>query len=114
MALSFTLVGPVPLNAQSIGSNILPGMPGVYVLGEPHQQGGVAVRYVGRSDEDLAGRLKQQTGYYSHFVYDYAASAHDAFIKECEMYHEWQHLIPGQIHPARPQGSWSTCPWGCP
>jgi hypothetical protein len=47
---------------------------GVYVLGSPHQNGGVTVGYVGRSDVDLAGRLKQHVGRYTHFVYAYCGS----------------------------------------
>lgn len=109
MALGFDLIGPISLDARSIDNNILSGMPGVYLLGEPHQQGGVAVRYAGRSDEDLAGRLKQQAGYHSHFVYAYARSTSEAYMMECALYHEWPQDLKGQIHPARPTGSLTRC-----
>lgn len=110
MALSFELLGPLALDERIIEANILP-LPGVYVLGEPHPQGGVAVRYAGRSDDNLARRLKEhQVLFYSHFVYMYASSANEAYLMECALYHEWPQDLKGQIHPARPVGSYTRCP----
>lgn len=111
MALSFKLSDPIALTAQAIGASVSKVSPGVYVLGPRDQRGGVTVSYVGRSDTDLAGRLKQHAGTsgHSHCVCSYATSAADAYAKECEMYHEWQAYLPGQIHPAAPQGSNARC-----
>ena len=86
--------------------------PGVYVP----SRGGKTVAYVGRSDADVRSRLSQSAaaGSYSHFWVEYASSPRDAYLKECEYYHQYN---PGDNvnHPAVPPGANWRCPVrGCP
>jgi hypothetical protein len=107
--LSFSLTNAISLTTASIDANITRKNPGVYVLGPSDPRGGVTVNYVGRSDTDLAARLKTHVGKYTHFVFATATSASDAFVKECEMYHEWSPTA-NEAHPARPENSLTKCP----
>lgn len=115
MALSFTLSNAIALNDTAIDNAITKKSPGVYVLGPANAQGGVTVKYAGRSDDDLAGRLKghELKSKHTHFVACYAANADAAYRMECEMFHEWPQALSGQIHPARPKNSSVQCPKGC-
>ena len=111
MALTFNLSRPIALDKRSVELNVA-NKPGVYVLGEPHPNGGVYVRYVGRSDDSLADRLRSHEliRTYPTFVFAYAIDANRAYCMECEMFHEWPQSLKNQIHPARPQGSRIRCP----
>jgi hypothetical protein len=115
MALSFSLSNAVSYTDAQIDANVTKKRSGVYVLGPKADGGGVGVKYVGRSDDDLAGRLKNHElkSKHSHFVFAYASNADDAFKKECELYHEWPQSLSSQIHPARPKNSNVQCPKGC-
>ena len=71
------------------------------------------VKYVGRSDTDVAGRLKQHVGEkYKNFKYSYATSPKAAFEEECRNYHDFGETdsLDNNIHPRRPDG----CGWKCP
>jgi hypothetical protein len=102
------LSGPYPLTNAGVDRNVTRKAPGVYALGETRNNT-FYISYVGRSDDDVAGRLKQHIGKYPEFKFAYATSPKDAFEKECELYHDYG----GQNnpnHPARPAGSGWKCP----
>lgn len=103
------LSGSVELNDETIDAVITEGGAGVYILGPNGVNGGVYVRFVGRSDVNLRARLKQHVGMHSHFVYSYADSPLAAFQAECKLYH---HYDPSEnvAHPVRPR----NVDWKCP
>lgn len=84
--------------------------PGVYVL-DRSSSGGFTVHYAGRSDDDVAGRLKQHAGdeIYKYFKFEYASSSKAAFEMECRLYHEFN-PPDNDIHPAKPKGTSYVCP----
>jgi len=49
---------------------------------------------------------------YTHFEFGYAPSAEDAFLTECERYHELGGIsgLDNERHPAPPHGAACTCP----
>lgn len=104
-----TLFGPYPLTTKGVEENIPVKSPGVYALGSTRANT-FYITYVGRSDEDVAARLKNHVALPDpQFKFTYASSAVDAFEKECELYHEYR-TNANQVHPARPQGSNRKCP----
>lgn len=98
-----------PLNTQTINTVVTKTSSGAYALG---RQIGYAfyVDYVGRSDTDLAERLKFWIGRYTHFQAGYYGSPLDAFIKECNLYHDFAGSLDNKVHPDRPNNSGWKCP----
>jgi hypothetical protein len=111
------LFGNYALNNATIDAVVKGIGPGAYALGGDTGGRVLNVRYVGRSDNDLSGRLKQWVGQgYTHFQYAFFPTSKDAFDKECQLYHEFggSLRLDNKVHPARPQGSSWTCPvLGC-
>jgi len=90
-----------------IDAKIIPRRTGSYVLGKMRVDGTFNVRYVGRSDTDLNVELKKQlTLGYPKFVFSYAGSSKDAFIKEVQNYHYFggKERLDNERHPDRPHG----------
>lgn len=103
------LFGPFILNNESIDINAKGKGSGTYALGEYDKPNDTfRISYVGRSDDDLNGRLhKHQKESYSHFKYAFYHSAEAAFKKECELWHVFGGPSGGldnKVHPARPKG----------
>ena len=100
----------VPLDASYIY--------GVYelaneLIGYVDEENIFRVKYVGRSDNDVAARLRKHVGEkYKRFKYSYASSPKTAFEKECRNYHEFgeSQLLDNDIHPDRPKGASWKCP----
>jgi hypothetical protein len=86
--------------------------PGAYALG--HEANGTFyVDYIGRSDSDLNGRLKQwASSKYMYFKYGFFDTAKAAFEKECRMFHDFggTATLDNKVHPARPEGASYGCP----
>jgi hypothetical protein len=71
-------------------------------------------KYVGRSDTDLNVKLKEYIdSKYKRFRFLIQTSAKNAFLKECENYHDFRKSIDNTIHPARPKGTEWKCPKNC-
>lgn len=106
------LNGPYRLDVVTIDRVVTRKSPGAYALG--HSDAGTFyVRYVGRSDVDVAGRLKQHVGKYAQFKFDYYPSPKAAFEKEYHLYHDFggpQGHLDNDVHPDRPAGT----DWQCP
>ena len=102
MTTAVSLLGPIELTPASIDRYVRTDLPGVYVL----SRDGRAVHYVGRSDGDLAYRLKEHARdqHYSHFWYAYATSLTEAFNEETRLYHQYgaDEKLDNQVHPAPP------------
>ncbi len=105
--------GPHPLTVAGATAAVVYTSPGAYALGKMGTDGIFYIDYIGRSDDDIAGRLKQHAPErYPEFFFGYYPSAKAAFEKECWLYHTFR-PVDNVVHPARPRGSNWTCPNGC-
>lgn len=104
-----TLSSLFALNNTNIDEQIKRESAGVYAL-DATSDPTFTYSYVGRSDDDVGGRLKKWVGKkYKYAKFAYCSSRKDAFEAECNLYHD--HGPPDNTnHPARPEGS----SWGCP
>lgn len=109
---SLNMSVPFQLDSDSIDSQVTKKQQGNYALGKMGTGDNAKtfmVDYVGRSDGDVAGRLKDWIGEYDKFKYSYASSVKGAFEEECRNYHDFN--PPGNsVHPACPAGKDWTCP----
>ena len=106
------LFGPHGLTQKEIDAAVRGTGPGAYALGRWNGST-FYVDYVGRSDGDVNGRLKQWVGSkYTHFKFGFYDSAKAAFEKECRLFHDFggAKTLDNKVHPARPQGSSWKCP----
>jgi hypothetical protein len=103
------LFGPYPFTQENINQYVATKGIGVYAL-DKTTYGDFTVSYVGRSDDDLPGRLGDhlEEGY-AYFAYGYFNTAQAAFERECRIYHDFN-PPDNDIHPDRPQGSRYACP----
>jgi len=108
------LKGHFSLTENGIDKEVTKTSAGVYALGHLNNDNTFIVSYVGRSDEDLNGRLKQWVGEknYKNFKYDYFPSSKSAFEKECRLYHDFggKEKLDNDIHPDRPKNTNWECP----
>jgi len=103
-----TMTGDFNLTAAGIDAAVTQVSAGVYLLG--YVSGNAFhVQRVGRSDEDLNGRLHDYEGQYQHFKYAYCSSVRAAFDAECELWHAYGGSN-NPLHPARPAGKNWPCP----
>ncbi|MCH7693312.1 MAG: hypothetical protein IID50_07710 [Proteobacteria bacterium] len=102
------LRGPFPLTKDGIDNNVTGTSAGAYALGAT-KDNTFYISYVGRSDADVADRLKDHISAYKQFKYEFYDSAKAAFEKEGHLYHDFK---PGGNvnHPARPSGTFWKCP----
>jgi len=108
---SLSMNGPYKLDKETIDTKVTRISPGNYALGKKDEKGTFLVGYVGRSDDDVKGRLKRWVGETKRplFKFSYATSAKAAFEKECNNYHDFN--PPGNTnHPARAEGTNWKCP----
>lgn len=108
------LNGSYPLTIDGIDNNITRTSPGTYVLGRTNSDNTFIVEYVGRSDDDVNGRLKMWVDKgYTRFKFGYFDSPKAAFEKECNIYHDFggpSGKLDNKIHPQRPEDSNWQCP----
>ena len=104
------LNGPYKLDNETIEKVVTKKSAGAYALGYMKDSTFI-VNYVGRSDDDINGRLKKWVGHnkYTHFKFKYYDSAKAAFDKECNLYHDWKNLDNKQ-HPDRTENKNWQCP----
>lgn len=114
---SLDMNGTYDLTTNEISKQVLKTSAGNYALGylEKNENGSnsFVVEYVGRSDTDVSGRLKQHVGEkYKKFKYSYATSPKAAFEKECKNYHDFgeNKVLNNEVHPRRPDNSGWKCP----
>lgn len=81
---------------------------GVYAL-DATSNPAFVYSYIGRSDSDLNSRLHQWVGKYKYFRAAYSSSANEAFVAECNLYHDFN-PTDNAVHPARPTNSNLKCP----
>ena len=99
---------PDTLTKDKVDSAIKHKTAGFYVLGTLGDNKVMKVSYVGRSDDDLAAKLKRHVGNYSAFAYATAESPILAYHGECRLYHA---LKPSKnvLHPRKLAAEWA-CP----
>jgi len=106
--------GPYKLTSDSIDEEVTETGPGNYGLGYARDDDTFIVKYVGRSDTDLNGRLHDWIGKYKSFKYSSATatSPKAVFEKECRNYHDFggSKGLDNSSHPDRPAGSGWKCP----
>lgn len=100
------------LDEKTIEREITRTSPGNYGIGYI-QDNTFHVCRVGRSDDDVKGRLKQYVGVepdrYTHFQLKYASSIKEAFEKECWNFHDCN-PPDNDRHPDRPDNTNLQCP----
>ena len=104
--------GWIELTDEAVEKNVTKTSPGNYLLGII-SDGKFVVKYVGRSDTDLATRLKQHLGEgYQYFKFQYATSPKAAFEQECRDYHTYGESLKldNKIHPDSPPKIHRVCP----
>jgi len=101
---------PDALTPEKVDTAIRYKTPGFYVLGTLGDNKLMTVSYVGRSDDDLAAKLKRHAGNYPAFAFATAESALLAYQGECRLYHA---LKPSKnvMHPIR---KGADAAWACP
>lgn len=110
---SLDMKGPYELTRAKITEVVTRTSPGNYALGYVNDKNTFIVQYVGRSDSDVAARLKNHVGKkYKRFKFSYATSPKAAFEKECINYHDFgeSDLLDNSVHPDRPAGASWKCP----
>jgi hypothetical protein len=98
--------GPYPLS--HINAYVTKSLPGAYILSND----GRVAHYVGRSDNDVATRLRQHYNAregYRYFWFEYAKSAVHSFYIECMWYHTYE-PSDNENHPASPANTFARCP----
>lgn len=113
MTFSQQMMGSFPLTAEGVARHVTTGGPGAYALG--FTTGDLfTVQFVGRADENLAEALAAHAAArrYAKFKALPLPSAHDAFEKECDLFHQFGGLrhLDNTAHPARP----GAVSWKCP
>ena len=104
-----TLSSLIVLKTEEIDKEVTKKSAGVYALDATSERG-FTFSYVGRSDDNVAGRLKTYVGTKCKFFkFAYCSSPKSAFEAECELYHDKQPK-DNINHPDRPDGSGWKCP----
>lgn len=100
--------GPYTLSTTNVTEKVGTNKIGYYTLHNSSK----TVKYVGRSDHDLRGRLLDHVNqYYSYFSFEYTSSAKAAFEGECNLYHyHINNPLDNKAHPDRPSGTNWKCP----
>ncbi len=106
---STAMSGPYRLIFDDISAVITRKSPGAFALGYVDTKGDFCIRYIGRSDDDLRTRLCGLIGSETNFKFSYYVSSAGAFLKECELFHDF-HPNGNRTHPERPLGSSLECP----
>ena len=104
------LSAPHKLDPQTIAAVVSRKAPGTFALGRSEGET-FYIRYVGRSDQDVAAALAEHVGDYLAFKFAYFGSPRAAFEKECQLYHDFgETKLNNKFHPLRPSSGASHCP----
>ena len=98
----------LPFQDAAVRMLIPGGVLGTYLLCSGEQP-----TYVGRSDTCVLTRLVDHPlkGKATHFIVEPATTVQQAFLLEAFWYHQFGSSLTNLIHPARPKGSTTTCPF---
>ena len=109
---SLNMNGSYEYTSAKIDEILTKKSPGNYALGYDTESSFI-VKYVGRSDGDVATELKTYlSNGYKYFKYSYATSPKEAFERECKNYHDFggKEKLDNKVHPDRPDNSGWKCP----
>lgn len=113
MSLAQPTIRSFPLTADAVAQHVTAEGPGAYTLGFSWNKV-FTVQFVGRADDNLREALiaQAEAGKYSAFKCVATATTHDAFERECELFHQFGGLrhLDNTAHPARPPGAGWKCP----
>jgi hypothetical protein len=111
--MAIPLQGSYQFDAATIDRVVTQRSPGAYVLGFKQTGRMFSVAFVGRAENSLNVRLKQQVAAstYTAFMFQYCTSAQQAFEAECSVFHTFA-PPDNKTHPSRPQNTDWKCP-GC-
>ena len=100
---SLNMLGAYTLSDEEIDRVVTKISAGNYALGYS-EESKFYVKYVGRSDDDLNGRLKDWVGKYKQFKFSYASSAQDAYEKELKNFNDFggTEKLHNKITPDKP------------
>lgn len=106
---------PTVFLPERIRQVVEPDRPGVYALGDV-ENGGLQVKYIGRSDSCVMTRLLTHNYLYafSYFFVQYARSPEEAFRLESRWWHSCREAgVPlyNRVHPDAPANSGALCPY---
>ena len=82
--------GPLHLSRKAVEDAVPDGVPGSFALGHarPHESAAF-ISFVGRSDASLRETLLRHVGsHYTAFYWLPAASAEEAWLQQCALWHE--------------------------
>ena len=102
------LRGSYPLTNDGIDQKVTKVSAGAYALGHS-KDATFHIKRIGRSDSDVADRLRDYIGDYARFKFEYYGSPKAAFEKECNLYHDFD-PADNAYHPDRPNGTNWSCP----
>lgn len=101
-----------PFLIKDVYSFVTQISPGAYIL----SRDGKTAHYVGRSDSDVAHRIKRSAldgKGYLWFWFEYTSSSIKAYLLECEWFHKYK-PTDNTIHPATTRNTLWKCPTkGC-
>lgn len=100
---TLNMQGPYKLTAKEIENQVAANTIGNYALGFS-KDGTFYVKYIGRSDDDLNGRLKDWVGNYDEFKFSTASSAEAAYKKELKNFNDFGGVdkLDNKITPDKP------------
>jgi hypothetical protein len=104
------LRGPFPLTLESIGlAAATAAESGVYALGYVDAKARFCVTFVGTALGDMQSALRGHIGTAQCFKLELYASPEKAFIKACELFHDFR-PAGNFLHPDRPRDAAWRCP----
>jgi len=109
---SLDMRGPHRLTPDNVDRAITAIQPGLFAIGYVKESGAFVVRYIGRSDTDVRGTIKEQEAdATSWFKWTPVSSAKAGFDRECKLYHDFGEdaVLENEGHPAPPRGTNWRC-----
>lgn len=108
---------PMPLDEETIKKEVDNGgdwsSASVFVMGGIRKGSDgkprFAIRYVRHVDGDLGAVLRQYIGSYKVFRFKFFRSTHNAYDRECEIYHKFNPR-DNTDHPTKPKNTKFICP----
>jgi hypothetical protein len=103
--------GPFNLTEAGLAEAKVGETPGNFALGFT-RNGQFYVQRVGRSDANLLKTVKEWMPYYRKFKFREAATAEQAFLAECRVYHAFteEYILENEDHPVHPDKTPMACP----
>ena len=103
--------GPFSFDIKTIDEKVTRVSAGNFVLGRKNKNGNFLFNHMGRALTDLNSKLKSWVDKTDNplFKFRYSITARDAFVIECENYHDFVKSKKNK-HPRRPVST----DWECP